>query len=187
MDKRKLFIISGKARHGKTTIAKFIDEEYLGKNKKVLRTSYAKYVKMYAEEITNWDGSDDDKPRTLLQNLGTLIRNDLEMPMFFVNRIEEDLKIYRNFVDVVTIDDARLPIEIDYFKENYDGVVYSILVSRPGFENDLTEIERSNITEIALDKYEKYDYTIVNDGSLEDLRNKIKELIERIENYESKR
>ena len=55
----KIFIISGKARHGKDTTAMYMNEIYTKKGKKILNISYASYIKEYAKKISNWDGSDD--------------------------------------------------------------------------------------------------------------------------------
>ena len=41
------------------------------KGKKVIFSRAGKYIKFYAMEITGWDGSEESKPRELLQTLGT--------------------------------------------------------------------------------------------------------------------
>ena len=41
----KIFIISGKARHGKDTTAMYMNEIYTKKGKKILNISYASYIK----------------------------------------------------------------------------------------------------------------------------------------------
>lgn len=134
---------------------------------------------MYAKEISDWDGNPDTKPRELLQQLGTeVIREKLGKEDLFVKRIDDDLDVYNEFVDIVCIDDARLPIEIDYFKDRYPNVIKSVHIIRPNFENDLNAKQQKHRTEIGLDNYDKYDYTIMNDGTLDDLRAKIYKLME---------
>ncbi len=178
----KIYLISGKARHGKTTLGDYIKEYYEQKGKKCILTSYAKYIKMYAMELTDWDGNEETKPRDILQKLGTdVIRQKLGKEEFFVKRLEEDMDIYREFADAVVISDARIPIEIDYFKEKKDLNTTSILIKRPDFENHLSDDQKRHNTETALDKYDSYDYTIVNDDSLESLKEKIFEYLEGIE------
>lgn len=52
------------------------------------------YIKEYAKRISDWDGNDETKPRTLLQVLGTdIIRNTID-DKFFINRTIEDIKVY---------------------------------------------------------------------------------------------
>lgn len=175
-----IILISGKARHGKTTFAKMLKEAHALIGRKAVATSYAKYLKLYARELTDWNGENETKPRDFLHNLGTTIRKDLDKPEFLVERLNDDIDVYKLFVETVIIDDARLPLEIEYFKTKYHESVKTLRIVRPNFESDLNENERSHETELKLDNYDSYDYTIINDGSLEDLRAKAHELIERI-------
>ena len=83
----KIYLIGGKSRHGKDTFASYLKKYYEENGKKVILSPYAKYIKFYVKEMTNWDGSDETKPRELLQQLGTdLIRNKID-ELLFVNRI----------------------------------------------------------------------------------------------------
>ncbi len=177
-----IYLISGKARHGKTTTANMIKDYYTSIGKKSLVTSYGKYIKMYVKEITDWDGRDETKPRDMLQSLGTeVIRKKLGKEDFYVKRLDEDMDVYNEYVDAVMIDDVRLPIEMDYFLDRYPERIKTIHVVRPNFESELTSKQKGHETEIGLDNYSKYDYTILNDGSLDDLRTKVYSIIEGIE------
>lgn len=177
-----IYLISGKARHGKTTTANMIKDHFKEKGLTTVVTSYGKYIKMYVKELTDWDGSDETKPRDLLQSLGTgVIRQKLGKNEFFVQRMDEDLDVYNEYVPAVMIDDVRLPIEIEYFKKRYPERVKSIHIIRPNFETELNTKQQSHITEIGLDGYNDYDYTITNDGSMDDLRAKVYKMIGEIE------
>lgn len=176
----KIFLISGKARHGKTTVGKMIKDYYECHGEKAVLTSFAKYIKMYATELTEWDGNPDTKPRTLLQQLGTeVIREKLDKNEFFVKRLDDDMDVYNEYVNAVIIDDVRLLIEIDYYKAKYIDKVISIHIDRPNFKNDLNEKELRHATEIGLDGYDDYDYKIVNSGTIEDLRVKVNKIVEK--------
>lgn len=179
----RVFLISGKARHGKTTTGNMIKEYYKLQNKSSVLTSFGKYIKMYVTEITDWDGNPETKPRTLLQQLGTeVIREKLNRNEFFVQRLDEDMDVYNEYVDVVIIDDVRLPIEMDYYKEKYPDKIICIHINRPNFESDLNSKELRHKTEVGLDNYTDYDYTIINDGTLDDLRVKVEEIMKEVEN-----
>ena len=109
--------------------------------------AYASYIKMYAKEITDWDGKDETKPRSLLQELGTeIIRNRIDK-LFFVNRIIEGIKVYSYFFDVIVITDARVEEEIVNLKKCFNSVI-SINVERPGYVNELNENEQKHLTEV---------------------------------------
>ena len=168
----KIIILSGKARTGKDTSGLYFKEYYESKGFKVKLLAYASYIKMYAKEIIDWDGTDETKPRSFLQELGTEIIRERIDKLFFVNRIIEDIKVYSFFFDVIVITDARVEEEIVNLKRCFKDVV-SINVERPGFVNELNTNEQKHLTEVGLDRFEGYDYILVNDSSLDELRNKV--------------
>ena len=183
MEKKKpyIFLIAGKARHGKDTVGDYLINYYEKKNKKSLKLSFGSYIKMYAKEISNWDGSEETKPRELLQTLGTeLIRKQIDED-FFVNRICDDIKVYSYFFDVLVLSDVRMKNEIMLTESMFDNVI-KIKIVRPNLKSELTNKQQNHITEKALDDYNDYDYVIINDGSLKDLENKIEKLAEVIDN-----
>ena len=69
----KIYLVAGKSGSGKGEVANIISEYYLANGKKTLITEFSKYIKMYAREVINWDGT-NPKPRKFLQNLGVTIR-----------------------------------------------------------------------------------------------------------------
>ena len=176
----KIYVISGKARHGKDTVAMDVKEIYEGKGLKVINLSYGSYIKEYAKKISNWDGTEETKPRELLQELGTdVIRKKIDND-FFVRRICEDIKVYSYYFDIITISDARFPNELEWPKKNFDNVI-NIRVIRDGYDSVLSEKEQKHLTEVALDEYNNYDYVIHNDGTLEDLRIKVSDVVRKVE------
>ena len=174
-----IYFISGKARHGKDTVGLYLKEFYEMDNKKVITCAYANYLKEYAKKISDWDGNEDTKPRSLLQELGTnIIRNKIDNE-FFIKRIIGDIKVYSYYCDVITISDARLPLEMDSIASEFNNV-YKISVERPNFNNNLNNTEKKHITEVALDNYDDYDYKLVNDGTIEDLNKKIIKMVDEV-------
>lgn len=177
---RKIYVVSGKARHGKDTTCEIIKEIYEEENVKVINLAYGSYIKEYAKKISDWDGNEETKPRKLLQVLGTdIIRKKID-PDFFVKRLCEDIKVYSYFFDIITISDARFINEVVVPKEMFDDVV-TVRIIREGFKGDLTTDELKHETEIALDNFNDYDYILKNDGTVADLKVKIKAMIEEVE------
>ena len=175
----KIFIASGKANSGKDTTCELINNYIKLKGLKSVNLQFSSYIKMYAKIISGWDGNEDTKPRSLLQELGTdVIRKYIDED-FFINRIIEDIKVYSYYFDVITISDARFPKELDSIKNNFKNV-YKINIKRPNFENNLNDIQRKHVTEVALDNYNDYDYILVNDGSINDLNDKIKQIVDKV-------
>lgn len=176
----KIYLIAGKARTGKNTIAKNIKEYYEKKNQKVVLSPYTKYLKKFIEEITNEKINEENKPRDLLQQISSkIIKQELGMPNFFINRQIEDLKIYSYFMDIVIIPDVRFPDEIDIIKNKFPNVI-SIGVKRNNFISPLTKEEQKDITETLLDNYHNYDFEIENKNK-QDLKIKVLEIIEKVE------
>lgn len=166
----KIYLIAGKARHGKTTTGSIIKEEYEKMGKKVAMVMYADYIKDYAKSFFGWDGREETKPRELLQQLGTnIIRQKLNKPDLFVNRMVEDIEILSYFFDVIIVHDVRLKIELEKPKSIFSNTV-SIEVIRDKFDNGLTETQKNHLTEVDLDDYHNFDYYIHNNGSIDDLR-----------------
>jgi hypothetical protein len=174
-----IFIIAGKANCGKDTTAEIIDNYAMVKNLKAVNLQFSYYIKMYAKVLTGWTGEEETKPRSLLQQLGTDVIRDHIDNYFFINRIVGDIKVYSYYCDLITISDARLPEEVDTIANTFDNV-YKIKIERPGFENNLTATEKKHRTEIGLDNYTNYDFVIQNDGTIEDLNNKIKDLLDKL-------
>jgi len=173
-----IYLISGYSRHGKSTIGDIITNLATLENKDVIISQYGKYIKNYAKEMTDWDGSEETKPRTFLQKLGTdIIRNKLNKSEMFIQRQLDDIEIYSYFYDIVLVTDIRLPREIEAIKEKFDNVVV-IRVNRINFDDGLTEEQRNHPIERAMDEYTEYDYIIEND-TLEQLEEDVKQIYER--------
>ncbi len=171
-----IYVIAGLARNGKDTIASDILNYYSKLGIKGINLQFSSYIKEYAKNISSWDGSDENKPRELLQQLGTeLIRNKIDSKMF-IKRMIDDIKVYSYFYDVITISDARFDVELESIKNAFNNVK-CIRVIRPGFDNVLGKLE-NHVTEKGLVKDELYDKIINNDGSLEELDKKIIDMLE---------
>ncbi len=174
----KIYVICGKARHGKDTTALAIKKAY--KDKKVINLSYGSYIKEFAKNISDWDGRDETKPRELLQHLGTeVIRNKIDKD-FFIKRLCNDIRVYSYYFDVITISDARFPDEIITPKKLFDDVI-AIKVIRNNFDTNLTNEEQKHSTETALDDFNDYDYVIENNGTIDELEEKVMEVVKEVE------
>ena len=173
----KVYVIAGKAGSGKNTSANYIKEYYESISKKCVITEVSKYLKLFAYEMLNWDGKRETKPRKFLQDVGSYIRHDLFGEDFLINRLIEDIKIYEKYVDVVIIADARLPKEVDLFKEKENAVAVKIVNRFNDYE--LQNEEKIHETETALNSYDGFDFTVDNytfDSLKEDIYNLVKEV-----------
>lgn len=169
--------ISGKAQHGKDTVAGFLKEGFESKGLKVLNVAFADYLKFAAQKYFDWNGEKDEKGRETLQKVGTnfLRKNN---PDIFVNIVKEFLKGLGEdgTYNVVTISDVRFPNEISLLTVGSFPTAF-IRVNRPNFDNGLNEEQQKHPSETALDNLDVFDIYIENDGTLDDLKEKINSII----------
>lgn len=174
-----IFIVCGKARSGKSTATEYIRQYYESKNKQCLNLMYAESIKNYAKKIIHWNGKEETKPRTFLQQLGTeIIRNQID-PHFFTKRMIDDLHIYSYFFDVLTISDARFVDEISEPKKQFKKVIV-LRIEKQDMTSELTEGQQQHVSENALNDFSDYDYIIQNNGTLEDLKQKIYNILDEV-------
>lgn len=168
----KIILISGKAGSGKNEVALYL-KKYL---KSAIITSLSKYIKMFALEMTDWDGNEDSKPREFLQTMGDKLRSIDKY--FLEKRMVEDFLIYKDNYDYVIISDVRLKEEINYFLEYSKDDVISIRVNCNDCRRNLTDDEKKHLTELDLDNYEKFNYVIVNNYN-EELEKDVRRIVEK--------
>ena len=170
----RIFLVAGKAGSGKNEVAKLIKEFYIYKREECAITHYSKFIKNFALELTDWDGTDANKPRDFMQAIGDKIRS--VDPNYFTSNMIRDIEIYKEYVQNLVITDVRMPNEIEMIKENFDDV-YSIYVVNQFGTSKLTVEQQSHITETALESYNEFDYTLAND-ELSALRDKVFKYLE---------
>ena len=176
----KVYLICGKSRHGKDTLATYMKNYYSDMGMKPTILQISAPMKELIRNHFGWDGKEETKPRELLQLLGTdIIRKKMGKDLYFISRTVEDATILGNFFDVIIISDGRFPIEIKYLKEHIPKSVI-IHIERPGYESELTDNQKKHLSETALDQYHDYDYEVVN-TTLDLLEEEAKEIIRKEE------
>lgn len=156
----KIITLSAKAKGGKDFCANLIKQKLELKGEKVLITHYADLLKYICKTFFGWNGQKDVEGRTLLQYVGTdIIRQ--KNPDYWVNFLIGIFNLFPDEWDYVLIPDTRFPNENDLMKECFD--VSTVRVTRPNYDNGLTEKQQNHESEIALDDY-KFDYQIINNG-----------------------
>lgn len=162
----KVILVSGKAQHGKDTVASILRDKLTADNYRVLTTHYADLLKFICRNYFGWDGNKDEKGRQLLQYVGTnVIRK--QNPTLWVDFIAMMLKYFHENWDYVIIPDCRFPNEVTTMVENGFDTVH-LRVVRPDFKSPLTEEQQKHPSETALDDTVP-DFYIENTGTLEEL------------------
>lgn len=166
----KVILVSGKARSGKDTAAIMMCKELKNRGHRVLITHFADLLKHICRSFFGWEGTKDEEGRTLLQYVGTdVIRK--KNPDMWVDFIVRMLDYFPDEWDFVIIPDCRFPNEITgVANAGHDVTCLRIIRSE---SDEMTEEQKLHPSEMALDGYIP-DYSIVNDGTLEELEEKIK-------------
>lgn len=151
-----VIVISGKAQNGKTTATTYLSSRL----DKSVELMIAKPLKDYARTLLNWNGSEETKPRTFLQDIGNYIRFELNKPDLLINRTIEDIQAMAKYCDTFFISDCRFKNELKLLREVFASELITIRIERQGFENNLTETQKQHITEVDLDDYVGFDYVI---------------------------
>jgi len=134
----KLYLIAGKARSGKNLFASYLKKELEKSGNRVCILKLSAPIYHYAYDHFGWNGKEEDKPRTFLQQMGIeYIQEELGKKEFLLNRLVEDITILDKFFDIGIITDGRLRTEIKALKEKYPSMI-TIHMMRPAYENDLT-------------------------------------------------
>ena len=125
------------------------------------KCAFAGHLKNLAYEF-GWDGQKNERGRTLLQDLGMAARK------YNANFWIEQIRNWPSWKNVpIVFTDVRFQNEADFVRSK-GGIVVRIV--RPGIisGNHESELKQADIPA---------DIEVVNDGSIEDLHNKIRNII----------
>jgi len=172
----KIVTISAKAQHGKDYTASLLKDGLEDLGFSVLVCHYADLLKYICKQFFGWDGQKNEEGRTLLQKVGTEGVRKVK-PDYWVDFIIDILTFFYNEWDYVIIPDTRFPNEIEKMRDCFD--CSCVHVSRPGFENSLTEEQRNHPSETALDGY-LFDHELTNDGTPEGMKREVNNLISKL-------
>ena len=174
----KIVIINVTGGSGKDTFVSLCQKIYnrpIG-NYMIGNCSTIDVVKSIAKSY-GWEGTKTEKDRKFLSDLKDLLEEYNQLPTKSVERV---IDIYsknnrfslRNSKDFILFIHCREPKNIDYFVKKYGAI--TLLVHNPRVK-DIT----SNHADRDVYDYE-YDFTIENNGTLEDLEIQAKNFIEEI-------
>lgn len=169
-----IITLSAKAEGGKDTTALQIKNQLEDMGYSVLITHYADLLKYICRQFFDWDGKKNEEGRTILQRVGTNTVRE-KKPEYWVDFIKDILDFFPDEWDYVLIPDTRFPNEIDSLKQDGFNCI-SVHITRPNYENHLTDEQRRHPSETALDEY-KFDYEMINPGSIEELNKEVRKFI----------
>lgn len=169
--------ISGHAGAGKDYVGGVMAEKLYEENHMVLTTHYADLVKYVCTKFFDWDGRKNELGRTLLQHVGTDIVRAKD-PNYWVDFIIDMLDFFSGYWEYVLIPDLRFPSEYTRLIEHGFHVIH-LRVERSNYTSALTPEQQAHPSETSLDGVVP-DYTIHNDGTVDELREKVSNFVEDI-------
>lgn len=175
---KTIFLISGKACHGKDSVANILKDKLKGNSLIIHNADYLKYV---AKQYMGWNGQKDDIGRAILQVLGTeKVRIGLNKPLFWIEKTCDVIDILKNDYDYFFVPDTRFPNEVYYPKARFPTDVLSLRVIRKNFDNGLTQEQKLHPSETALDEFD-FDYVIESESGLDKLEIEVQKFIKTLQ------
>lgn len=160
----QILAISGRARHGKDTVAELLSDQLRSQNLRVAIMHYADPFKLCLCSL-GWDGKKDEHGRELLQHGAERIR--AKEPHFLINFMLSFIDLFEDDFDFLIIPDVRFLNEISSLQDAGYAVRH-IHVFRPNYISTLTETQKAHFSEHALD-HVLPEYTIINNGPIDRL------------------
>lgn len=161
---KNIIIINGTGGAGKDTFVSFCSE-VTG----VLNVSTVDKVKEAANILVGWNGEKDEVSRKLLVDLKQLSIAYNDAPTKYICKMAEEFKDSSNDLMFVHIREAE---EIEKAKKLLKAK--TLLITNPR-----VKLITSNDSDGKVNEY-KYDYYIINNGTLEDLKNKASKFVEEL-------
>lgn len=161
-------IINGTARSGKDTFVAFCDLFALTQ-----KYSSVDGIKHLAQLI-GWNGVKDEKSRRFLSDMKDLCTEFCDFPMRDIQKAYDEFsspRIGEGSPDILFLM-IREPEEIERAKERFAAI--TLLLKRPGLDKI-----KSNHADANVDDYD-YDYTIYNNGTLENLKAQAEDFVGKV-------
>jgi hypothetical protein len=169
MRKNNLLLAFGSnARVGKDTAVDYISKMYDGD---VVRVSFAKPLYDLLHLVQDSCGMEREKDRDFLQFIGTWVKKKDQN--FWVNLAKQNItEQFQKGKNIVLVSDVRYPNEFEMLRE----LGFTLIKIERKVETDLTLEQTCHSSENSLSNAD-WDFTIDNNGTLEDFYRKIDKFI----------
>lgn len=158
----KVIVISGSGGTGKSTFVSLCHEI----DPRVIETSTVDFVKEIALKA-GWDGIKDEAGRKFLSELKDTMEHYHDIPNA---KIDEFIQSHPDNIIFVNV---REPHNIQYYKNKYNAITVLVV-------NSNAKTIKGNHADENVYDYEYYDFTIYNEKTIIELKDKAKILMEYI-------
>lgn len=173
-----IILVSGKSHSGKGTASEKIEQILKNQNKHVIRCSLSTYIRQIAKTDFYWNGIDTLESRIFMSEVYRIGTNFY--PYHMARRVwERDIQPYANKDTIAIIESFREKVNYDYFvelfKQRIIDDILTIRIIRPKFDDIKDEKQKQHVSETDLDNF-NFDYVVENNGTIEELEEKLKEI-----------
>ena len=182
---KRVILLSGKRFSGKNSVCNILFDYCNKINKSYDTTSFSYTLKKIFCEKNKLDLNKfincHEYKNLYINELTSYYKST--NPIIYANAIHEFIN--NSDKDVIIIDDLRILLHLEFMKNNFGNIIIIRVNSTDTSKSDRgwTRTEYDNeVCENELDNYEYFDYIIDNNSSLEELKEKISENIQKIIN-----
>ena len=173
-------MLVGEARSGKDTAAELLSKYFSEEGQICARLAFADPIKRGVSALLGVDQKilDEFKNqqnsfiglniRRLYQDIGMFLRSQNED--IYVELMIDRIEHLKNEVDIIFITDTRFPNEHDIIKSRYKNM-YSIKIERPN--RIINPSLSQHVSETSVSKVRNINEIVINDGSLDQLKEKL--------------
>lgn len=161
----KVIVINGTASSGKSIFVSLCHEI----DPRVIEASTIDFVKQIALQA-GWNGIKDDLGRKFLSDLKDAMSAYHDIPN---KKIDEFIQSHPDNIIFVNV---REPQNIQYYKDKYNALTVLI-------ENDRIEHVPNNHADSKVKDYKNYNFTIYNNGTLDELKEVANNFMKLIEKF----
>lgn len=162
---KTVIIINGSAEVGKNQFCDFCS--FYTKCKSISTVDKVKD----AYKLLGWTGEKTEQHRKALSDIKDIGTKNLDHPFQYIKQVIE--KFRSNDIDNILFIHSREPEEISRFVQSFG--CKTLLIKNP----NVKQID-TNHADAEVENYD-YDYVIINDGSLDDLKEKAREFIKELQ------
>lgn len=176
-----ILLLSGKSGNGKGTAASIIREKLkMNSNLNVIQCSLSTYIRQITKDDFYWDGIDTPESRKFMAEtyrVGTEFYSYHMMRRVWERDIQPNL--VEDKINIAIVESFRELVNYDYClilkNEKKISDISTIRIERPEYDVAGKEL-KTHVSEVDLDNFD-FDWTIINDKGIVELKEKINDFI----------
>lgn len=178
-----VYMLTAPARSGKDTCGMMIRQTYENMGKRVLWVNYADFLKVVCARNFDYDDSNKEEGRHILQEFGTDIAR-AKSPSIWIDTVFHLFDTVRFDFDAFIIADARFENELQPFPYKFTYPIVNVFVDRK-IKEEIGDNEKQHSSEALSNNpnMDDFDYVINNNGTLEETATQVASIVLEVEEH----